>query len=90
MGPPINLKDIKHFKQLIHEKFDFTRISAMHDMSIKPYKNAFEKYKNVANDYNIDLFFCNVALNDACLDVAHALKKPAVGFITFLTGKLYI
>ena len=47
--------------------------------SIKPYKNVFEQFKSVAEDHNVDLFLCDVVANDACLDAAYVLNKPAVG-----------
>ena len=61
------------------------------EIDIKYYNETYEKYKNVAKEYNIDLFFCDLLLNDACIDVAHTLKKPVVILFSLLQGnyKLY-
>jgi hypothetical protein len=52
------------------------------EISTHDYKEAYEKYKDVAKEYNIDLFFCDI--NDVCIDVANHLRIPVVTFTTFL------
>lgn len=84
MGPTINIKDIKDLKQLVNKKFDFTALSKSLEFNVKLYESTFEKFKDAAIDNNIDLFICYAIINDACLDVAHTLKKPAVGLLSFL------
>lgn len=43
------------------------------------YLNNFNLYKKVANEMTkVDLFFCELFLNDACIDVAWLMNKPLV------------
>ncbi|RIA98272.1 Glycosyltransferase Family 1 protein [Glomus cerebriforme] len=66
------------------KEVEFKGWGALLELSLMAYNNNFETYKNVAEEYNIDLFFCDAFLNDPCLDVAHTKKKPIVGFSSFL------
>ncbi|RIA90055.1 Glycosyltransferase Family 1 protein [Glomus cerebriforme] len=86
LGPPMNLREIKGIRELIDKDFDFSRVSTIHEIAINTYKDIFEKYKKAVKEYNIDLLVCSAAMNDPCLDVGHALKKPVVGFISFLNA----
>src|SRR5581483_9647167 len=52
-------------------------------LGINAYVETYEKYKNFAEDCNIDLFICDSAMNEACSDAANTLKKPVVGFSSF-------
>jgi hypothetical protein len=54
------------------------------EMSLNAYKETYEKFKYAAIEYNIDLFICDALSNEACIDVAHNLKKPVVGFTSFI------
>ena len=81
---------MEKFSKTVQEEFDFRSIPKNQEMGLNKYKDTFEKYKNIVKDYNIDLLFCHVLLNDPCLDVAHYLKKPIVGFGPFMNGNLYI
>ncbi|GBB95872.1 hypothetical protein RclHR1_02630017 [Rhizophagus clarus] len=74
----LNLKSSKKFK--IDEIFDYRLLPHIMDLRINDYKNNYEKYKNVAKEYNIDLFFCDVFMNEVCIDVANNLKKPVIAF----------
>ncbi|CAB4493998.1 unnamed protein product [Rhizophagus irregularis] len=40
--------------------------------------------EKTAKEYNIDLFICDVLANEACIDAANNLKKPVVGWTSFL------
>jgi hypothetical protein len=80
----VNLREIVNPSELFHKEFDFSRFSKVQEFNLKSYNATFEKFKNVAVDYNIDLFICYAMVNDACLDAAHTLKKPIVGFSSFL------
>jgi hypothetical protein len=84
LGPTINIKNVKDLNQLVNKRFDFTALSKSLEYNVKLYKSTFEKFKDAAIDNNIDLFICYAIINDACLDVAHTLKKPAVGLLSFL------
>ena len=75
-----------NISEVMNKEYDFRTMATIHELSLKAYKDTFEKYKNAAKDYNIDLFFCDTLINDACLDIAHALKKPVVGFSSILFG----
>ncbi|GBC04112.1 hypothetical protein RclHR1_05510013, partial [Rhizophagus clarus] len=76
----LNLNSSNKFK--IDEVFDYRLLPHIMDLSINDYKNNYEKYKNVAKEYNIDLFFCDVFINEACIDAANNLKKPVIAFTT--------
>lgn len=66
-----------------NEALTFIKMIKLFESGAKSYKSVYEMYKNVAEEYNIDLFFCDLVpiLNDACIDIAHTLKKPVVGLI---------
>src|SRR3954447_3472533 len=86
LGPRLNLKNAVNVSEVINKEFDFRKVAMFHKLSVKTYSDTFKKYKNAAKNYNIDLFFCDTLVNDVCLDVAHALKKPVVGFYFFFSG----
>jgi hypothetical protein len=67
-------------KSNIHRDIDFNGMMKFMKLSIETYSENYEKYINVTKDYNIDLFFCDTLANDVCLDAAHTLKKPVIGF----------
>jgi hypothetical protein len=68
----------------IHEVSDYRRMSKIMGISTNNYKKTYEKYKNAAKEYNIDLFFCDVLMNAACIDIAHNLRKPVVSLTSLL------
>ncbi|GBC09748.1 hypothetical protein RclHR1_09090006 [Rhizophagus clarus] len=76
LGPMLNYKEILGTD--FHKEFHFEKMVYFAEKSIKDYSQTYEKYKNVAIDYNIDLFICDSHINDACLDIANTLKKPVV------------
>src|SRR2546430_1230646 len=76
-------RNIDIMKSEIHKEFGYKGIAKLIAIGINAYNENYEKFKNVAKDYNIDLFICDGAINDACLDVARTLKKPVVGFSSF-------
>jgi hypothetical protein len=78
----LNIKDLKHID--IHEEFNYRGLPKVMEKSINDYKKIYEKYKNTAKEYNIDLFFCDMFVNEVCADVANNFKKPLVTFTTFL------
>ena len=57
------------------------------EISLRKYADSFNVYETTSKQYNINLFLCDVMANDACLDVAHLLNKPLVGYGSFLLGK---
>ncbi|CAB4420544.1 unnamed protein product [Rhizophagus irregularis] len=69
-----------------NEALTFKKMMKLFEPGVKSYKRVYEMYKNVAEEYNIDLFFCDLVpiQNDACIDIAHTLKKPVVGLISEL------
>ncbi|RIA90054.1 Glycosyltransferase Family 1 protein [Glomus cerebriforme] len=77
----LNFKETKKLAEAY--KNDYERIAVIIEQSLKTYNNIIEDYKNVAKEYEIDLFFCDILINDACLDIANILKKPVVGFSSF-------
>jgi hypothetical protein len=82
LGPKMSLKDIG--VEVNNEILNIKKMSKLLELGVKNYKRIYEKYKSVAEEYNIDLFFCDMMLNDACIDIAHTLKKPVVGFTSGL------
>ncbi|GBC09744.1 hypothetical protein RclHR1_09090002 [Rhizophagus clarus] len=82
LGPKLNYKNNKFMN--IYDDVDFRTMSQFMEHSVNAYNETYEKFKNAAKEYNIDLFFCDALGNDACIDVAHNLKKPVVGFTSFL------
>jgi hypothetical protein len=90
LGPALNFKRIQlnldhtpEKKKNIPQVFNHKMLEDAFKEVFKEYNNNFEKYKSVAKDYNIDLFICDVLMNNACLDIAHTLKKPIVAFSSF-------
>lgn len=84
LGTKITLRDAG--VEIDNKVLDFKRISNLLEVSVKSYKRVYEKYKSIAEEYNIELFFCDLLLNEACIDIARALKKPVVGFTSGLRG----
>ncbi|GBB83424.1 hypothetical protein RclHR1_10150001 [Rhizophagus clarus] len=82
LGPQWLLKGLKNLN--IHRDFDYRALTKLSESSINDYKVTYEKYKNVAKEYNIDLFFCDVLINEACIDIAHNLKKPVVALTSLV------
>jgi hypothetical protein len=82
LKPPLRIKDLKNVN--IHENSGFRGLSQVTEMSINDYGKTYEKYKKVAIEYNIDLFFCDVLVNDACMDIANNLKKPVIAWSSSL------
>jgi hypothetical protein len=75
----------KNNKQInIHKEFDYRGLGQLMEIATTSYSVTYEKFKNAAIEYNIDLFICDTLSNEACVDVAHNLKKPVVGFTSFI------
>ncbi|PKC63360.1 UDP-Glycosyltransferase/glycogen phosphorylase [Rhizophagus irregularis] len=73
---------MKNFKNNV--EFDYKGLPQILEPSTNDYKKTYEKYKKTAKEYNIDLFICDVLANEACIDAANNLKKPVVGWTSFL------
>ncbi|CAB4430087.1 unnamed protein product [Rhizophagus irregularis] len=86
LGPALNYKEILNAK--FHKEFEFKEMLPFVENGIIAYRETYQKYKNVAKDYNIDLFICDNLLNEACLDIANTLKKPVVGISSFFKDTL--
>ncbi|GBB97468.1 hypothetical protein RclHR1_00030025 [Rhizophagus clarus] len=82
LGPKVNVKDLEN--DGINVELDYNGMIKIWELGVKSYKRAYEKYKSIAEDYNIDLIFCDLLLNDACIDAAHTLKKPVVALVSVL------
>ncbi|GBB87969.1 hypothetical protein RclHR1_14480002 [Rhizophagus clarus] len=80
--PIMSLRDVGI--EVNKEVLDHKKLAGLFELSVKYYKSSYEKYKSVAEEHNIDLFFCDIVINEACVDVAHTLKKPVVGFTSGL------
>jgi hypothetical protein len=81
LGPALNYKELLNTE--FHKEFDYNIMTFFIEKSVKAYSEIYEKYKTVAKDYNIDLFFCDFLINEACLDIANTLKKPVVVISSF-------
>jgi len=81
LGPQMHVRNtnIDIFKE-----FDYRGLEELMRISTNRYNETYEKYKSGAIDHNIDLFFCDIIINDACLDIGYNLKKPVVGLISSL------
>ncbi|GBC09747.1 hypothetical protein RclHR1_09090005 [Rhizophagus clarus] len=82
LGPKISIRYDKNIN--IHKDVDYREIVQFMKLRANTYNETYEKFKSAAKEYNIDLFFCDAFGNDACIDVAHNLKKPVVGFTSSL------
>ncbi|CAB5217329.1 unnamed protein product [Rhizophagus irregularis] len=83
---PSDFSYIKIVRESFHKEYNYKNLAALHEFHIKSYNYVFEVYKNTAEEFDVDLFFCDALLNDACLDVANALKKPVVGYTVNLNA----
>ncbi|CAB4383296.1 unnamed protein product [Rhizophagus irregularis] len=86
---PYDFSYIKIVRETFHKEYNYKNLAALHEFHIKSYNYpwyVFEVYKNTAEEFDVDLFFCDALLNDACLDVANALKKPVVGYTVNLNA----
>ncbi|CAB5321877.1 unnamed protein product [Rhizophagus irregularis] len=78
----VNGNNMKNFKNNV--EFDYKGLPQILEPSTNDYKKTYEKYKKTAKEYNVDLFICDVLANEACIDAANNLKKPVVGWTSFL------
>ncbi|KAF0512698.1 UDP-Glycosyltransferase/glycogen phosphorylase [Gigaspora margarita] len=65
---------------------DFFKIfPVMINAMIQSYVPFYNIYKQVNDEINADLFFCDILINPACFDLAWKLGKPAVGISSDLS-----
>ncbi|GES76951.1 glycosyltransferase family 1 protein [Rhizophagus clarus] len=78
-GPSFNIKDIPEYQKIITEENNIEMFGYLQNHFNSKYLNYFNLYKKVANEMKkVDLFFCELLLNEACIDVAWLMKKPLV------------
>ncbi|CAG8792356.1 40954_t:CDS:2 [Gigaspora margarita] len=65
-------------KKVFLEDVDFKIMSKVFDPEL--YTKYYNIYKRITEEINVDLFFCDVGMNEACFDLAWQLEKPVVGF----------
>ncbi|CAB4410895.1 unnamed protein product [Rhizophagus irregularis] len=82
LGPSTGMKNLG--KDGIDEEQDYNAMKGLWEIGVISYKRTYEKYKSVVEDYNIDLIFCDLLINEACVDVANTLKKPVVVLVSAL------
>ncbi|CAB4400766.1 unnamed protein product [Rhizophagus irregularis] len=82
LGPGMGMKNLG--KDGIDEEQDYNAMKSLWEIGVISYKRTYEKYKSVVEDYNIDLIFCDLLINEACIDVANTLKKPVVVLVSAL------
>ncbi|CAB4418178.1 unnamed protein product [Rhizophagus irregularis] len=82
LGPGTGMKNLG--KDGIDEEQDYNAMKSLWEIGVISYKRTYEKYKSVVEDYNIDLIFCDLLINEACIDVANTLKKPVVVLVSAL------
>ncbi|CAG8674287.1 5630_t:CDS:2 [Rhizophagus irregularis] len=82
LGPSTGMKNLG--KDGIDEEQDYNAMKSLWEIGVISYKRTYEKYKSVVEDYNIDLIFCDLLINEACVDVANTLKKPVVVLVSAL------
>ncbi|CAG8719934.1 7110_t:CDS:2 [Cetraspora pellucida] len=56
--------------------------SIVKKVSVQHYVSTYNIYKKIAEEINVDLFFCDYLMNYPCFDLAWKLGKPAVGSST--------
>ncbi|CAG8517203.1 17073_t:CDS:2 [Gigaspora margarita] len=78
VGTSLLNSDQELLKKLFFEVADFTTMAKSFDAEL--YTKFYNIYKRTAEDINVDLFFCDFAINDQCFDLAWQLEKPVVGF----------
>ncbi|CAB4436801.1 unnamed protein product [Rhizophagus irregularis] len=81
LGPKLSARQSKIDLQ---KDFDYRQMSRIRELTTAGYGKSYEKFNNVAKEYNIDLFFCDAMANEACMDVAYNLNKPVVAWSSFL------
>ncbi|CAG8793678.1 29374_t:CDS:2 [Gigaspora margarita] len=65
---------------------DFFKIfPVLTNAMIQSYVPFYNIYKQVNDEINADLFFCDILINPACFDLAWKLGKPAVGISSDLS-----
>ena len=82
LGPQLHVRNMKNVN--IHKEFDYRGLEQVMQITNKAYNETYKKYEKVAKDNNVDLFFCDVLINEACLDIGYNLKKPVVGMMSLL------
>ncbi|PKY53212.1 UDP-Glycosyltransferase/glycogen phosphorylase [Rhizophagus irregularis] len=82
LGPSTGMKNLG--KDGIDEEQDYNAMKSLWEIGVISYKRTYEKYKSVVEDYNIDLIFCDLLINEACVDVANTLKKPVIVLVLAL------
>ncbi|RIB27759.1 Glycosyltransferase Family 1 protein [Gigaspora rosea] len=58
--------------------------SAITSYASSVYVKFYNIYKQIAEEVNVDLFFCDYMMNFACFDIAWKLGKPVVGIASML------
>ncbi|PKY25980.1 hypothetical protein RhiirB3_441128 [Rhizophagus irregularis] len=82
LDPSTGMKNLG--KDGIDKEQDYNAMKNLWKIGVISYKRTYEKYKSVVEDYNIDLIFCDLLINEACVDVANTLKKPVVVLVSAL------
>ncbi len=71
--------DIKEYQEIISEEYNLKIFGNLKNYLNSKYLDDFNLYKKVANEtIKVDLFICDLFLNDACIDIAWLMKKPLV------------
>ncbi|RIA81462.1 Glycosyltransferase Family 1 protein [Glomus cerebriforme] len=77
-GPSFNIEDMPGYQTIISEEYNIEMFGYLKNYFNSKYLNDFNLYKKVANEIKVDLFFCELFLNDACIDISWLMKKPLV------------
>jgi hypothetical protein len=77
-GPSFDIKVIPEYQKIISEEYNVEMFGHLKNYLNTKYLEDFSLYKNVAGEMKVDLFLCDLFLNDACIDVAWLTDKPLV------------
>ncbi|RIB13811.1 Glycosyltransferase Family 1 protein [Gigaspora rosea] len=66
------------FKKLCVEDLDIGTMWKVFDPEL--YTKNYNAFKRATEEIDVDLFFCDLGINEACFDLAWQLEKPVVGF----------
>ncbi|CAG8556580.1 14281_t:CDS:2 [Funneliformis mosseae] len=78
-GPSFDLSNIPEYREILSEEYSIKMFGSLKNYLNSKYLNDFNLYKKLANEtIKVDLFFCDLFLNEACIDVAWLMNKPLV------------
>ncbi|CAG8478751.1 9009_t:CDS:2 [Funneliformis caledonium] len=82
--------DIRYQKDIVYGDYDLTAIADLMERQARSFNETFLKLKKISEELvKPDLFICSAVYNEACFDVAWAMKKPSIGVATIFAGGVH-